>query len=69
MLTLSELGMILLIGLVLLGIVAAMRGTREVPQGVVWTVERFRAFTRLLSRGTNFIIPYQPVGFGAAVHT
>lgn len=57
-LTLPELGTIVLIALILLGIVTAMKGIRQVPQGEVWTVERFRAFTRLLSPGINFIIPY-----------
>jgi hypothetical protein len=34
-----------------------MRGTRQVPQGVVWTVERFRAFIRLLSRAPTSSSP------------
>jgi regulator of protease activity HflC (stomatin/prohibitin superfamily) len=57
-LTLPELGTIVLIALILLGIVTALKGIRQVPQGEVWTVERFRAFTRLLNPGINFIIPY-----------
>ena len=52
------LGTIVLIALILLGIVTAMKGIRQVPQGEVWTVQRFGAFTRLLSPGLNFIIPY-----------
>jgi regulator of protease activity HflC (stomatin/prohibitin superfamily) len=55
---LPALGTIVLIALILLGIVTAMKGIRQVPQGEVWTVERFGAFTRLLSPGLNFIIPY-----------
>ncbi len=57
-LTLPELGTIVLIALILLGVLTALKGIRQVPQGEVWTVERFRAFTRLLSPGINFIIPY-----------
>jgi len=49
---------IVLIVLLLLAVVTAMKGIRTVPQGEVWTVERFGAFTRLLQPGLNFIIPY-----------
>lgn len=57
-LNLPDLGTIVLIALILLGIVTALKGIRQVPQGEVWTVERFRAFTRLLNPGINFIIPF-----------
>ncbi|WP_043364671.1 SPFH domain-containing protein [Belnapia sp. F-4-1] len=49
---------IVLIVLLLLAIVTAARGIRTVPQGQVWTVERFGAFTRLLQPGLNFLIPF-----------
>jgi len=49
---------IVLIVLVLLAIVTVAKGVRTVPQGEVWSVERFGAFTRLLQPGLNLIIPY-----------
>ncbi|WP_149537621.1 SPFH domain-containing protein [Siccirubricoccus phaeus] len=51
-------GQIVLIVLLLLAVFTAARGIRTVPQGEVWTVQRFGAFTRLLQPGLNFIIPY-----------
>ncbi len=39
-------------------IVTVFAGAKTVPQGQMWTVERFGAFTRLLHPGLNFIIPY-----------
>ncbi len=55
---LPSLGTIVLVALIILGIVTAAKGIRQVPQGEVWTVERFGAFTHLLSPGLNFLIPY-----------
>jgi len=49
---------IVLIVLLLLAILTATRGIRTVPQGEVWTVERFGAFIRILHPGLNFIIPF-----------
>ncbi|MDO9708515.1 SPFH domain-containing protein [Paracraurococcus lichenis] len=49
---------IVLIVLLLLAVLTAARGVRTVPQGEVWTVERFGAFTRLLQPGLNLIIPF-----------
>ena len=49
---------IVLIVLLFLAVLTALRGIRTVPQGEVWTVERFGAFTRMLAPGLNFIIPY-----------
>ncbi len=49
---------IVLIVLLVLAVVTAYKGIRTVPQGEVWTVERFGAFTKLLQPGLNFIIPY-----------
>ncbi|MFT8245634.1 SPFH domain-containing protein [Roseomonas sp. BN140053] len=47
--------LVLLLGLALL---TAFKGIRTVPQGEVWTVERFGAFTRLLQPGLNFVVPF-----------
>ena len=49
---------IILLVLLLLAVATAWRGIRTVPQGEVWTVERFGAFTRLLQPGLNLIIPF-----------
>ena len=50
-------GTIIFLVLLLLGVVTAWKGIKTVPQGWVWTVERFGAFTRLLQPGLNLIIP------------
>ncbi len=52
------LGIIVLGALLLLAVLTAWRGIKTVPQGEVWTVERFGAFTRLLTPGLNLIIPF-----------
>ena len=39
-------------------ILAVSLGVRTVPQGQVWTVERFGAFTRLLNPGLNLMVPF-----------
>ena len=44
--------------LLVLVIVTVFAGAKTVPQGQMWTVERFGAFTRLLHPGLSFIIPY-----------
>ena len=51
-------GTIVLIVVLLLALITAAKGIRTVPQGQVWTVERFGRFTHLLNPGLNFIIPY-----------
>ncbi len=33
-------------------------GAKSVPQGFVWTVERFGAYTRCLQPGLNFVLPF-----------
>jgi len=48
---------VILIVLVIVAILAAALGVRTVPQGQVWTVERFGAFTRLLNPGLNLLLP------------
>ena len=50
-------GLIWILVLVLV-VVTVFVGTRTVPQGQIWTVERFGAFTRELHPGLNFLIPY-----------
>jgi regulator of protease activity HflC (stomatin/prohibitin superfamily) len=49
---------IVLVVLALVAVLTAFKGIRTVPQGQVWTVERFGAFIRLLQPGLNFIVPY-----------
>lgn len=51
-------GQIVLIALLILAVVTVMKGIRTVPQGEVWTVQRFGAFTHLLQPGLNFIVPF-----------
>ena len=46
---------ILVLGLV---VVTMMAGAKSVPQGYVWTVERFGAYTRSLQPGLNFLVPF-----------
>lgn len=49
---------IVLVAVLVLAVVTVWQGVRTVPQGEVWTVERFGAFTRLLQPGLNLIIPF-----------
>ena len=49
---------IVLVVLVALAVITAWRGIQMVPQGEVWTVERFGAFIRLLPPGLNLILPF-----------
>ncbi|SFK77030.1 SPFH domain-containing protein [Falsiroseomonas stagni] len=49
---------IILAVIVILAVITVAKGVRTVPQGEVWSVERFGAFTRLLQPGLNLIIPY-----------
>ena len=54
-----QLGFFLVWFLVLVLVVGIIfASTKTVPQGQVWTVERFGAFTRLLSPGLNFLVPF-----------
>ena len=50
--------LIVLVVLAFVVILAASLGVRTVPQGQVWTVERFGAFTRLLQPGLNLLVPF-----------
>jgi regulator of protease activity HflC (stomatin/prohibitin superfamily) len=53
----TETAIVFLILLVLVAL-AVSRAVRAVPQGQVWTIERFGAFTRLLQPGLNLTIPF-----------
>jgi regulator of protease activity HflC (stomatin/prohibitin superfamily) len=53
-----SLATVVLVVLLLLAILTVAKGIRTVPQGEVWSVERFGAFTRLLQPGLNLIIPF-----------
>jgi regulator of protease activity HflC (stomatin/prohibitin superfamily) len=46
------------IAILVLALLTVAKGVRTVPQGEVWSVERFGAFTRLLQPGLNIIIPF-----------
>jgi regulator of protease activity HflC (stomatin/prohibitin superfamily) len=43
---------------VVLALVFINRGIKLVPQGYVWTVERFGKYLKMLHPGLNFIIPF-----------
>ncbi len=53
----GEVGLIAALVLVLV-VVTIFAGTKTVPQGEIWTVERFGAFTRELQPGLNFLVPF-----------
>jgi regulator of protease activity HflC (stomatin/prohibitin superfamily) len=44
--------------LLLLIVITIFAGVKTVPQGQIWTVERFGRFTSTLSPGLNFVVPY-----------
>ncbi len=46
-----------LVVLAVVVVIGVALGVRTVPQGQVWTVERFGAFTRLLQPGLNLMLP------------
>ena len=51
-------GLFALAALAIVVMLAISLGVRTVPQGQVWTVERFGAYTRLLQPGLNFLLPF-----------
>src|ERR1700753_556375 len=53
-----ETAAIIWILLLILVVITLFAGVKTVPQGSVWTVERFGAYTRLLQPGLNFVMPY-----------
>ena len=42
----------------ILVVVTLFAGVKAVPQGQIWTVERFGAYTRMLEPGLQFVMPY-----------
>lgn len=46
------------IALLVLVVLVFFAGVKTVPQGQVWTVERFGAYTTMLQPGLNFIVPF-----------
>ena len=49
---------VVLLLLLVVAVLAIWQGVRTVPQGQVWTVERFGAFTRMLNPGLNLTVPF-----------
>ena len=49
---------ILWILIAILVVMTISAGAKTVPQGNVWTVERFGAYTRSLQPGLNFLLPF-----------
>lgn len=51
--------MVYLLGAILAALIIGVAlGVRTVPQGQIWTVERFGRFTRLLNPGLNLMTPF-----------
>lgn len=44
--------------LLILVVMTLFAGVKTVPQGQIWTVERFGAYTRMLQPGLQFVMPY-----------
>jgi regulator of protease activity HflC (stomatin/prohibitin superfamily) len=44
--------------ILVLVVITLFAGVKTVPQGQIWTVERFGAYVRLLQPGLNFVMPY-----------
>ena len=44
--------------ILVLVVITLFAGVKTVPQGQIWTVERFGAYVRLLPPGLNFVMPY-----------
>ncbi len=51
-------GTVVFVFLLLLIVITVFAGVKTVPQGEIWTVERFGRFTATLSPGLNFVVPY-----------
>ncbi|MGQ3674421.1 SPFH domain-containing protein [Xanthobacter sp. TB0139] len=49
---------IFVVVLVVLAILTVFAGVKTVPQGYQYTVERFRRYTKTLTPGLNFIVPF-----------
>jgi regulator of protease activity HflC (stomatin/prohibitin superfamily) len=46
------------LAVVALVVIVLFSGVKTVPQGQIWTVERFGAYVRKLSPGLNFVLPF-----------
>src|SRR3954468_8857292 len=44
--------------ILVLVVLTLFAGVKTVPQGQIWTVERFGAYTRLLQPVLQFVLPY-----------
>jgi regulator of protease activity HflC (stomatin/prohibitin superfamily) len=44
--------------ILILVVMTLFAGVKTVPQGHIWTVERFGAYTRMLQPGLQFVLPY-----------
>lgn len=51
-------GNIIFLVFVALAVLTVVKGVRFVPQGYVWTLERFGKYTRTLEPGLNIFVPY-----------
>ena len=49
---------VVFIVLLVLIVITIFAGVKTVPQGQIWTVERFGAFTKTLSPGLSFLVPF-----------
>jgi regulator of protease activity HflC (stomatin/prohibitin superfamily) len=50
--------LIFVVALVIVALVVVFAGVKTVPQGTNWTIERFGRYTRTLSPGLHFIVPF-----------
>ena len=50
--------LVVLLVLAVVVVIAVSLGVRTVPQGQIWTVERFGAYTRVLQPGLNLLVPF-----------
>ncbi|WP_424814196.1 SPFH domain-containing protein [Roseococcus sp. YIM B11640] len=46
-----------LLAIIVVAVIAVFQGVRTVPQGQIWTVERFGRFVRTLEPGLSLIVP------------
>jgi regulator of protease activity HflC (stomatin/prohibitin superfamily) len=53
-----ETAVVIWVLLLVLVVITLFAGVKTVPQGFVWTVVRFGAYTRLMHPGLNFVLPY-----------
>ena len=52
------------VAFLVLAVITVMKGVNSVPQGQMWTVERFGKYTQTLSPGLHLIVPFiDSIGF------